>query len=140
MLNIKLKDRIPTIEIRKKTQVINVVQYIQRQKWGWAGHIARKKDDRWTERHTERQPRSRRRDRGRPDRWMISGEQQVHNGRGRHKIGGNGRHLQKATSCRVWTKPPSNQETRDDQLVEDVFGSRTQRIHSLSLSKGFTQL
>ncbi|GFO36609.1 endonuclease-reverse transcriptase [Plakobranchus ocellatus] len=29
MLNIRLKDRIPTIEIRKKTQVIDVVQYIK---------------------------------------------------------------------------------------------------------------
>ncbi|GFO12203.1 hypothetical protein PoB_003870800 [Plakobranchus ocellatus] len=31
--------------------------------------------------------------------WMTSEEQQVHNGRGRHKIGGNGRHLQRAISC-----------------------------------------
>ncbi|GFN85314.1 hypothetical protein PoB_001182000 [Plakobranchus ocellatus] len=44
------------------------------------------------------------------DGWMTSEEQQVHNGRGRHKIGGNdGRHLQKATSCSGWTKPSSNQ-------------------------------
>ncbi|GFO24676.1 hypothetical protein PoB_005118100 [Plakobranchus ocellatus] len=41
---------------------------------------------------------------------MTSEEQQVHNGRGRHKIGGNGRHLQRATSCSEWTKPPSNQD------------------------------
>ncbi|GFN89681.1 A disintegrin and metalloproteinase with thrombospondin motifs 6 [Plakobranchus ocellatus] len=39
------------------------------------------------------------------DGWMTSGEQQVHSGRGRHKIGGNGRHLQRATSCSGWTKP-----------------------------------
>ncbi|GFO12177.1 endonuclease-reverse transcriptase [Plakobranchus ocellatus] len=43
------------------------------------------------------------------DRWMTSGEQQVHNGRGRHKVGGNGRHLQRATSSSGWTKPPGNQ-------------------------------
>ncbi|GFO06076.1 endonuclease-reverse transcriptase [Plakobranchus ocellatus] len=68
MLNIKHKDRIPTIEIRKKTQVIDVVQNIQRQKWRWAGHIAIEKDNRWTKRW---QPRSGRRDRGRPEaRWM----------------------------------------------------------------------
>ncbi|GFO07790.1 hypothetical protein PoB_003429500 [Plakobranchus ocellatus] len=36
---------------------------------------------------------------------MTSGEQQVHNGRGTHKIGGNGRHLQRASSCSGWTKP-----------------------------------
>ncbi|GFO07015.1 dysbindin-like [Plakobranchus ocellatus] len=43
------------------------------------------------------------------DGWMTSREQQVHNGRGTHKIKGNGRHLQRATSCSGWTKPPSNQ-------------------------------
>ncbi|GFO49164.1 hypothetical protein PoB_007566900 [Plakobranchus ocellatus] len=43
---------------------------------------------------------------------MTSGEQQVHNGRGRHKIGGNGRHLQRATSCSEWTQPQSNQVTK----------------------------
>ncbi|GFN82754.1 hypothetical protein PoB_000926000 [Plakobranchus ocellatus] len=46
------------------------------------------------------------------DGWMTSGKQQVHNGRGRHKIGGNRRHLQRATSCSGWTKPPSNQVTK----------------------------
>ncbi|GFN91465.1 endonuclease-reverse transcriptase [Plakobranchus ocellatus] len=72
MLNIKLKDRLPTKEINPViTQVIDVVQYIQRQKWRWAGHIAREKDKRWTKRCTEWQPRSGRRDRGRPEtRWM----------------------------------------------------------------------
>ncbi|GFO17416.1 endonuclease-reverse transcriptase [Plakobranchus ocellatus] len=71
MLNIKLKDRILTIEIRKKTQVTDVVQYIQRQKWRWAAHIAREKDNRWIKRCTEWQPRSGKRDRGRPEaRWM----------------------------------------------------------------------
>ncbi|GFN90436.1 hypothetical protein PoB_001694200 [Plakobranchus ocellatus] len=45
------------------------------------------------------------------DGWMTSEEQQVHNGRGRHTIGGNRRHLQRATSCSGWTKPPSNQIT-----------------------------
>ncbi|GFO22032.1 hypothetical protein PoB_004853700 [Plakobranchus ocellatus] len=67
----KLKDRILTIEIRKKTQVIDLAQYIQRQKWRWAGHIAREKDNGWTKRCTEWQPRSGRRGRGRPEaRWM----------------------------------------------------------------------
>ncbi|GFO16189.1 endonuclease-reverse transcriptase [Plakobranchus ocellatus] len=71
MLNIKLKDRIPTTEIRKKTQVIDIDQYIQRQKWRWVGHIARERDNRWTKRCTEWQPRSGGRDRGRPEaRWM----------------------------------------------------------------------
>ncbi|GFN88174.1 hypothetical protein PoB_001468000 [Plakobranchus ocellatus] len=46
------------------------------------------------------------------DGWTTSGEQRVHNGRGTHKIGGNGRHLQRATFCSGWTKPPSNQIMR----------------------------
>ncbi|GFN74509.1 endonuclease-reverse transcriptase [Plakobranchus ocellatus] len=71
MLNIKLKDKIPTMEIRKKTQVTDVVQYIQRQKWRWAGHIARETGNRWTKRCTKWQPRSGRRDKGRQEaRWM----------------------------------------------------------------------
>ncbi|GFN87909.1 endonuclease-reverse transcriptase [Plakobranchus ocellatus] len=71
MLNIKLKDRIPTTEIRKKTQVIDVFKYIQRHKWRWAGHVAREKRQ-WMKkkRCTEWQPRSGRRHRGRPEtRW-----------------------------------------------------------------------
>ncbi|GFN92895.1 endonuclease-reverse transcriptase [Plakobranchus ocellatus] len=71
MLKIKLKDSIPTIEIRKKAQVIDVVQYIQRQKWRWAGQTARENGNRWTKRCIEWQSRSGRGDRGRPEaRWM----------------------------------------------------------------------
>ncbi|GFO02041.1 hypothetical protein PoB_002854600 [Plakobranchus ocellatus] len=45
---------------------------------------------------------------------MTSIIQQVHNGRGRHKIGENGRYLQRDTFCSEWTKPPSNQGSEDD--------------------------
>ncbi|GFO49861.1 endonuclease-reverse transcriptase [Plakobranchus ocellatus] len=51
------------------------------------------------------------------DGWMTSGEQQVHNGGGTHKIGGNGRHLQRAISCSGWTKPPSNQVTKYNTFI-----------------------
>ncbi|GFO07854.1 endonuclease-reverse transcriptase [Plakobranchus ocellatus] len=44
--------------------------------------------------------------------WMTSEEQQVHNGRDTHKIGGNRRYLQRAASCSGETKPPSNQATK----------------------------
>ncbi|GFN99873.1 hypothetical protein PoB_002637900 [Plakobranchus ocellatus] len=52
---------------------------------------------------------------------MTSGKQQVHNDRGRRKMGGNGRHLQRSISCSGWTKPPSNQVTKFVALryVED---------------------
>ncbi|GFN85387.1 endonuclease-reverse transcriptase [Plakobranchus ocellatus] len=97
MLNIRLKVRIPTIAIRKKIQVIDVAQYIQRQKWRWAGYIAREKDNRWTKKCTEgNQGQEEETGAGqKQDGWMASEEQQVHNGRGRYKIGGIGRYLQR---------------------------------------------
>ncbi|GFN86615.1 endonuclease-reverse transcriptase [Plakobranchus ocellatus] len=71
MLNIKFKDKISTIEIRKKTQVIDVVHTFKNKKWKRAGHIAREKGNRWTKRCTELTPRSGGRDRGRPEaRWL----------------------------------------------------------------------
>ena len=71
MLKIKLKDKIPATEIRRKTQVMDIMTYIHRQKWKWAGHTARRTDNRWTKRCTEWQPRIGKRDRGTPaTRWM----------------------------------------------------------------------
>ncbi|GFN92570.1 hypothetical protein PoB_001907600 [Plakobranchus ocellatus] len=54
------------------------------------------------------------------DGWMTSGKQQVQNGRGRHKIGENGRHLQRATSCSGWTKPPSNLKLISNQAFRQA--------------------
>ncbi|GFO47340.1 endonuclease-reverse transcriptase [Plakobranchus ocellatus] len=71
MLKIKLKDRIPKIEIRKKMQVIVEVQYIQRQKWRWAGHILREKDNRSRQKDTQSGNQGQEEERGRPEaRWM----------------------------------------------------------------------
>ena len=71
MLDLKLKDRIPCAEIRKRTKIIDIIEYTLKQKWKWAGHIARLKDNRWTRRCTEWQPRRGRRSRGRPSRrWQ----------------------------------------------------------------------
>ena len=39
MLDLKLKDKIPCSDI---------IEYTLKQKWKWAGHIARLKDNRWT--------------------------------------------------------------------------------------------
>ena len=41
MLDLKLKDKISCSEIRKRTKIIDVIEYILKQKWKWAGHIAR---------------------------------------------------------------------------------------------------
>ena len=71
MLDLKLKDKIPCAEIRKRTKIIDIIEYTLKQKWKWAGHIARVKDNRWTRRCTEWQPRRGKRSRGRPSRrWQ----------------------------------------------------------------------
>ena len=71
MLDLKLKDKIPCAEIRKRTKIIDIIEYTLKQKWKWAGHIARLKDNRWTRRCTEWQPRRGKRSRGRPSRrWQ----------------------------------------------------------------------
>ena len=65
MLGLKLKDKIPCSEI------IDIIEYTLKQKWKWAGHIARLNDNRWTKRCTEWQPRRGKRSRGRPSRrWQ----------------------------------------------------------------------
>ena len=64
-------DKIPCSEIRKRTKIIDIIEYTLKQKWKWAGHIARLKDNRWTKRCTEWQPRRGKRSRGRPSRrWQ----------------------------------------------------------------------
>ena len=71
ILDLKLKDKIPCADIRKRTKIIDIIEYTLKQKWKWAGHIARLKDNRWTRRCTEWQPRRGKRSRGRPNRrWQ----------------------------------------------------------------------
>ena len=70
MLNLKIKDKVPYTEIRKRTRVQDIVQFVLKQKWKWAGHVARLDDNRWTQRVTEWQPRECRRSRRRQrKRW-----------------------------------------------------------------------
>ncbi|GFR79705.1 endonuclease-reverse transcriptase [Elysia marginata] len=64
MLKLKVKDKVPCTETRKRTRVQNVVQFALKQKWNWAGHVARFDGNRWTQRVTEWQPREGRRARG----------------------------------------------------------------------------
>ena len=70
MLDLKIKDKFPYTEIKKRTRVQDIVQFVLKQKWKWAGHVARLDDNRWTQRVTEWQPREGRRSRGRQrKRW-----------------------------------------------------------------------
>ena len=47
--NVK-QDKIPCSEIRKRTKIIDIIEHALKQKWKWAGHIARMKNNRWTKR------------------------------------------------------------------------------------------
>ena len=48
MLDLKLQDKIACSEIRTRTKLIDIIEYTLKQKGGWAGHIPRMKDNRWT--------------------------------------------------------------------------------------------
>ena len=48
-----MERRIRNTIIRQRTRVTDIVQYIAKTKWKWAGHIAQMKDKRWTVRSTE---------------------------------------------------------------------------------------
>ena len=37
--------------------MIDIIEYTLKQKWRWTGHVARMKDNRWTKRCAEWQPR-----------------------------------------------------------------------------------
>ena len=54
---------------QERTKTTDIIEYTLKQKWRWAGHIARMKDNRWTNRCTDWQPRRGKRSRGRPSRW-----------------------------------------------------------------------
>ena len=55
----------------RKTEVQDILQYVGKIKWRWAGHLARFKDIRWSKRTNDWSPYTGRRSRGRPPvRWM----------------------------------------------------------------------
>ncbi|CAG4968657.1 unnamed protein product [Parnassius apollo] len=70
MLGVSLRDRLRNEDIRSKTRVTDIAQRISKLKWQWAGHIARRTDNRWGRKVLEWQPRTGRRSVGRPPtRW-----------------------------------------------------------------------
>ncbi|XP_073960723.1 uncharacterized protein [Choristoneura fumiferana] len=70
MLGITVMHRKRNEWIRRVTKVRDVVEEIERNKWRWAGHIARMNHDRWARRTLEWRPRENTRSRGRPPmRW-----------------------------------------------------------------------
>ena len=70
MIGITLKDRKSTDWIRKQSDVTDIVRSIRESKHRCVGHVARRRDNRWTIRVTEWIPRGHKRPRGRPRiRW-----------------------------------------------------------------------
>ena len=56
--------------VRCKTKVRDIIDVIKTNKWTWAGHVARMRDDRWTSNITDWRPMDGKRPRGRPlKRW-----------------------------------------------------------------------
>ncbi|GFS18387.1 endonuclease-reverse transcriptase [Elysia marginata] len=111
MLGLKLTDKISCKEIRNKTQVSDIAQYIAKQKWKWAGHVARLQDNRWTLRVTEWQPRNGKRSRGRQARrWrddIVTVRTMGNTWTREAKDKEEWRRGAEALSCSGWTEPES---------------------------------
>ena len=70
MLGIKLINRVPNVEIRRRTKVFDIGNRVMELKWNWAGHLARRGDGRWSKAVTEWRPSNGKRSVGRPAaRW-----------------------------------------------------------------------
>ena len=66
MLGITLRDHKRNTWIRHQTGVNDIIDVVKKGIHGWAGHIARFRDNRWTKRVTEWTPRAWTRRQGRP--------------------------------------------------------------------------
>ena len=80
MVGVTRKDRVRNTDLRERTKVRDIIQDIKTKQWRWAGHLARRQDNRWTHIITEWTPRTYTRRRGRQSRrWMddIRGSQGV---------------------------------------------------------------
>ena len=70
MIGVTLKDRKSTEWIRKQSGLTDIIRSIRESKHRWAGHVAMRRDNRWTIRITEWIPHGNKRPRGRPrTRW-----------------------------------------------------------------------
>ncbi|KAH1015706.1 hypothetical protein HUJ04_007048 [Dendroctonus ponderosae] len=65
VLNVRLRDKITNQEIRRRTRIKDAGKQISRNKWRWAGHVARD-DVKWTKKVMQWRPRQSKRSVGRP--------------------------------------------------------------------------
>ena len=71
MLDLELQEKKPSSEIRKRTKIIDIIEYTLKQKWRWVVHIARTKDNMWSKRFKEWQQKRWKRSRGRPSSLFV---------------------------------------------------------------------
>jgi len=70
IIGVTKRDHITCKKIREISGMTDIMSTIKKLKWSWAGHIARMKDNRWTQRTTEWMPIGYKRERARPmTRW-----------------------------------------------------------------------
>ena len=67
-LNVTYRDRKANIWVREKRKVTDVIEQVRRRKWTWAGHVSRKRDNRWALRITTWKPYEKKIPIGRPAR------------------------------------------------------------------------
>ena len=78
VLQIRLRDRIRNEEIRKRTLFKDAYDDATERKLRWAGHVARRHDNRWTQKVTFWCPWNYSRPQGRPpDRWRKQIEEKL---------------------------------------------------------------
>ena len=71
MLNISRRDKKKNTWIRQQTKICDIMRRVASRKWQWAGHIARRSDQRWTTEILNWIPRDHKRPRKRPKkRWV----------------------------------------------------------------------
>ena len=72
MLGITLRDKMTNQWIRQQTKVVDIMERIASLKWNWAGHIARRTDERWTKTIMNWRPPATRPMGRPPERWTNS--------------------------------------------------------------------
>ncbi|GFR63494.1 endonuclease-reverse transcriptase [Elysia marginata] len=100
VLGIKIKDKIPCKNIRQQTHIKDVVLLTERQKWNWAGHVARMSHGVATQ---DRQ--AIKRQTTLCDGATVSRKQRGGYGTERLVTEIDGGLTRRATSCSGWTKP-----------------------------------
>jgi len=71
MLGVSRRFQITDEEISKKTEVTDVIRYMTKKKWRWAGHVARQNDSRWINKVIHWKPSEAKRSRGgQKKRWL----------------------------------------------------------------------